>query len=146
MKKIFIAGMIGLLFVSLVGCVDSSQKDIEKNIEKVIKDNVSYLAEEKVEKYMDTLLLSDEDYEFTRQQAEQLFENVDLTSTIDSFSIIVLTSDTAKVEVTQTTKAKKVKEGYDFVDTETNSIHTLKLDDGHWKITHTEIIKVISFE
>lgn len=133
---------MGLLFLSLVGCVDATEKDIEK----VIRNNASYLTQEEIEKYMDTLLLSEEDYEFTRQQALQLFENVDLTSTIDSFKIIEVTSDTAKVEVVQTTKAEKVKEGYDFVDTETNSTHTLKLEDGDWKITHTEIIEVISFE
>lgn len=126
-----------LVVFGLMGC----SHEPEKSIEKAINDNLKYAEQENVEKYMGTLLLSDESAEFTRQQMVALFENTDMDYKLQSLKVLENTSTTAKVQVVQVTTATNVKDGYKFKNTRTTSVHTLKLHEQKWKLTSTEILK-----
>lgn len=132
---------ITMLFI-LTGCTSVSEEPIKKAIE----DNVQYAEDENLDGYMQSLFLTEEQKEFTREQTLLLFKNTELSYQINSIKILKETKTTAKVEVMQTTIAKEVKDGFDFADNETLSHHTMKLFDGQWKITDTDIQRAKYFE
>jgi hypothetical protein len=141
MKKGLVLGLISILFVVLCGC-NNSKDLLEQALKKTVEENLTYSQQENLEKYMDTLYLSDKEAEFTRQQTKELFDNTDLDYKFESFKVKEFNKTTAKVEVVQITKAKKINKGFQFRDNKTTSIHTLKRHDNKWKLSSTELVKV----
>ncbi|WP_071461501.1 hypothetical protein [Bacillus massilinigeriensis] len=122
-----------------VGNVDSK---VVAAIEKDLLENMKYAEEENIEKYLDTLLISEQEKELTTQQMEPLFQSTDLDYNLESIKVLEAADDMAKVEAVQTTVAKKVEGNGQFKNNRVSAIHTMKLDNGMWKTAATEIKNV----
>jgi PBP1b-binding outer membrane lipoprotein LpoB len=114
--------------------------DMEISLEEAIYANALDMEEENVEGYMDDIVIAEDQVEMTKQALTQLFEAIDATYQITKINVLEETNTTAKVEVTQVTKAVEKTEG--FQDNETTTIHTMEFVDGKWKFVTSEVKNV----
>ena len=121
----------------LIGCQAEKKKSVEELAKEVIQNNLKYIEEGNVDKYMSTMHPDSPVYERTEKVMEKVVETYDLDYKVKEAKVINKTKDEVQVEVVQITK--KIN-GPQFRDNKTKAVHILRKNDkGQWKIYNTKI-------
>jgi hypothetical protein len=104
-------------------------------VEETVRSQIKALNKEDVDGYMSYVHPGNPGYAATKDQVIDLFEKYDLRNTLEKLEPVSLTEDEAKVSFVQLTE--KVS-GPAFSNNRTAGTHTLRKDDGKWKIYSTE--------
>lgn len=133
MKKLILNSFVLLSIVFFVSC--SSKKSYDTP-EALVNANVDFMNQEDFDGVMSTFHPQSPSYEMTEKLVKKIFEVYDLNYKIEKLKVLEKNDNEAKVEFVQiTTKLK----GPDFKNNKTTGVHTLKMDDGSWKIFSTEV-------
>lgn len=108
---------------------------VEDELKVVINSNAQALQEENLDKYLSTMILTDEQTSQIKETMPKLFQYYDLQYTIEDLKVLTTDSNDAQVQVVQTTKKLQ---GGAFRDNKLTAIHHLKQSDGQWKIFKTD--------
>jgi hypothetical protein len=104
-------------------------------LEETIRSQIKALNAEDVEGYMSYVHRANPGYDSTKDQLLDLFAKFDLRTTLEKLDRESITEDEAKVSFVQLTEKAS---GPAFKNNRTTGIHTLRKDDGKWKIFATE--------
>jgi len=110
-------------------------KKTEEEIIGVIRRNLKASQEEDKEGVLSTVHSQSPQRKSTINGMAYVFQNYDLTYTLEKAEVIEVNGDEAKVYYVQTT------EGKDFPRNTSEGIHTLKKENGKWKIFRTDPIQ-----
>jgi hypothetical protein len=105
-------------------------------VEETVRSQIKALNKEDLDGYMSYIHPGNPAYANTREQVADIFEKYDLRNTLEKIERESITADEAKVSFVQLTE--KVS-GPAFQNNRTTGLHTLRKDDGKWKIYSTEI-------
>ncbi|MCM3569349.1 DUF2628 domain-containing protein [Neobacillus mesonae] len=109
----------------------NSKGDIEKDVKDLLQRNVQALEDENLDEYMSMIVDGTDQYDQTKEMLGTLFDHYDLDYSIRDIEFLSVTPTEVKVRVTQTTT---LVEGEGFRDNQSVMVHTLKRQDGKWKI------------
>jgi murein L,D-transpeptidase YcbB/YkuD len=109
-------------------------------VQEVLKAHVNAMNREDLPSFMSYLHPEHEGYLSTQAAARQLFGQYELSTTLEMAEPVVISEGQAKVKFVQVTK--KIN-GPEFRDNRVTGIHTLRKDNGLWKIYSTESSEVI---
>lgn len=140
------AGIFFVLTCLLVaGCTDegANKEEVEAEVSDeailaVVEMNVEKLMAKDLDGYMETIHSESPVYETTEETITELF-NYTLDIELQNLEIKEQTDKEVIVAYTQRTVET---EAGDFQNNETTGEHTLRLDDGQWKIYNSEVIAV----
>lgn len=133
MRKLILNSSVLLSIIFFVSC--SSKKSYDTP-EALVNANVDFMNQEDFDGVMSTIHPQSPSYEMTEKLVKKIFEVYDLNYKIEKLKVLEKNDNEAKVEFVQiTTKLK----GPDFKNNKTTGVHTLKMDDGSWKIFSTEV-------
>ncbi|MFO5526504.1 MAG: protein kinase domain-containing protein [Cuspidothrix sp.] len=113
--------------------VDNNQ---EAEIKAVFAQNIIGLNEKNLAVAMSAIDEATPDYEATRNMTQKLFNTYDLKIEINTFEVIEISNNYAKVRITQTTT--KIA-GPAFRDNILLATNTLRKSNGQWKIISTTV-------
>lgn len=122
--------------------IDYFEGEDARAIAEMLADNCAALNAEDVDGYMAAIDPDSPSYKSTRKDAEELFENYNLTATIENASIVMPFegSDEAEATVTETMcRREGDEEGKSFTAVETVLRHSLVRKDGRWFIASTVV-------
>lgn len=133
MRKLILNSSVLLSIIFFVSC--SSKKSYDTP-EALVNANVDFMNQEDFDGVMSTIHPQSPSYEMTEKLVKKIFLVYDLNYKIEKLKVLEKNDNEAKVEFVQiTTKLK----GPDFKNNKTTGVHTLKMDDGSWKIFSTEV-------
>lgn len=114
----------------------------EETIKEVLQLNLDAAESEDLELYLSTLANEAVAVENENHAIQNLFDTYDIDYELVDIEDITIDGNTAKVKMTQSSKALEVAEGYMFNDNVAVATHTLIKEDGKWKIAATEVNSV----
>jgi len=123
------------LVLALGGCEKTPPPPADAVLFQAIQDNVTALEKKDVDGVMATIHPTSPSYESTREVVKQMFQMVDLKCTLTDMHVVTASADEAQVSFVQKTE-KTGGEGQ-FQNNIVHGIHTLRLDNGKWKIFRT---------
>jgi ketosteroid isomerase-like protein len=132
------------LVLVLEGCEKTPPPPPDTVLFQAIQDNVKALEKKDVDAVMATIHPKSLAYQATREAVTQMFQVVDLKCTLTDLHVVTASADEAQVGFVQKTE-KTGGEGQ-FQDNIVRGIHTLKLDDGKWKIFDTKRTSVTGLD
>jgi hypothetical protein len=103
-------------------------------VEETVRSQIKALNNEDLDAYMSYMHPDNPSYESTRQQLADLLEKYDLHYTLEKIEKVSVTEDEVKASFVQLTE--KVS-GPAFSNNRITGIHTLRKDNGKWKIFAT---------
>ncbi|HEX2749813.1 MAG TPA: hypothetical protein VHM91_17525 [Verrucomicrobiales bacterium] len=112
-------------------------------VEEAVREQVKALNKEDVDLYMSYIHRDNPGYGTTKDQVIDLFEKYDLRTTLEKIEPVTITEDEAKVSFVQLTE--KIS-GPAFSNNRTTGTHTLRKDDGKWKIFSSEARSVTAVD
>ena len=168
MKSILIIFYIVGLFV-LISCKSGDQKNEPKQITKqqnvlppktqqsrqpiikqenidpkvsieiiaVVKENLEATKAKDKDRVLKTIHKDSPQLSSTVQGMDYVFANFDMDFKLEKVEVIEINGDSAKVYYVQTTQAIR---GEGFAPTRASGIHTMKKENGKWKIYKTEYL------
>jgi hypothetical protein len=111
--------------------------DLSENaVVQVLYDNINALNNEDLEGAMRTISPESASYDATREMTTQLFRDYDIKYTLESYKVLSITPEQAKVEIVQVTRNQN---DMPFNDNRMTAIHELRPYQGQWKIYNTTI-------
>lgn len=114
---------------------EKTDEEIEKEVEKVVYDNIDYTNDEDVEGYLKAI--PTEYQEETREQVEEMYAAGNIAYEILEHDFVSVSEDEVVIDVIQSTEA--ADEETQFDDNISEIRHTLRPEDGEWKIYETEV-------
>ncbi|WP_157076628.1 hypothetical protein [Sutcliffiella cohnii] len=112
----------------------------EDEINEIIKQNLIAAENKDLKAYMSTLHTEAPAYASTSDMMEEFFSTYDVKYTWDEIEVVEIKGTEAEVRVVQTT----LNIGdVPFDDNRLEAVHTMKVEDGEWKIYATEVIDVV---
>ena len=128
--------VVMILSTLLIGCEADSP---EKEVIGVLEKNLEALNNEDVDAYMSTISEESPAYDQTKELIGKIFEVYDLENKlVGKMKVIEIKEDTAKVEMTTT--SKKIS-GPEYKDNKSTYVNLLKKYDDGWKIINTDLIE-----
>lgn len=168
-KSIFALILVLMLSLFVVACSDKSEAEesdkTDENEEKeatkdekeeeeesavpedeelfrVLEDNIQTMQDEDIDAYMETIHPDSPAYDTTEDLMEQMAV-YELDVEVSDLSVADKSEDEATVNFTQ--RSMKI-EGPDYQNNEIKGVHTLKPDEGVWKIFGTEASEQIALD
>ena len=140
--KIALLPLLPILALALVfgGCEKTAPAPDSAVLFQTLRDNVSALEKKDVDAVMATIHPKAPSFESTRAIVSDMFKAIDLKYTLTDLKVVTASEDEAQVSFVQKTE-KKGGAG-EFPGNIVEGIHTLKLDNGKWKIFRTLQMKV----
>lgn len=105
-----------------------------------VQKNLQALESKDPDVFMATIHPKAPAFDSTRDIVSEMFKNVNLKYTLSNLQVVSATPEEVKVSFTQKTENLDPKS--DFPSSIVEGIHTLRPDQGKWKIFRTEQIKV----
>jgi hypothetical protein len=112
----------------------------DKVLFQAIEDNVQAINKKDLDAFMATIHPSAPTFASTRDTVGKMFSTVDLKFTVKDLKVITSSPEEAQVSFVQTTE--KVGGDAPFQNRIMEGVHTLRPDNGKWKIFGTAPIKV----
>ncbi|HWB04390.1 MAG TPA: nuclear transport factor 2 family protein [Verrucomicrobiales bacterium] len=103
-------------------------------VEETVRSQIKALNKEDLDGYMSYMHPDNPTYASTRQQLEDIAEKYDLRYTLEKLERVSVTEDEVKASFVQLTE--KVS-GPAFSNNRISGVHTLRRDNGKWKIFAT---------
>jgi hypothetical protein len=135
-----LAVLLSLLIIAifLPSCGSRISEEERDAVYNLIEWNLYYARIEDLNGYMWTVHPASPVYSETEAQMAALFQEFDLTYTIEEWEILSVDTQSARVRVVQTTM--KLAGANPFRDNRLEAVHTLrKNSEGEWKLYSTEI-------
>jgi len=138
-------GFFSLLFASALalvfaGCEKSATPPDSAVLFQVVQDNVRALEKKDMEAVMSTVHPKSPSYASMRGVMGDMFKVLDLKCTLSDLKVVNSSVDEAQVSFVQ--KTEKVGGSGNFVGNVVEGVHTLRPDNGKWKIYWTVQSKV----
>jgi len=135
--KSFLTPLLSVLALALVagGCQKSSTPPDQAVLFQAVEDNVHALEKKDVDAVMATIHPQAPSFESTRDIISEMFKAVDLKYTLSDLKVVSATPDEARVSFVQ--KTEKVGGEAGFQNNIVQGVHTLRPDNGKWKIYRT---------
>ncbi len=131
-----------IVFVVLIavvitaGCSSQKKEEEEEKLKAVISNNLAALQEENLEKYMATLHPESPGYAKMELICPQIFQVYDLAHNLVDVKVIDVSGKEARVRTVQ--EARRLSGPENYRDNRSTMVHTLKKDQGEWKLYNTE--------
>ncbi|MDP8254763.1 MAG: hypothetical protein P9M14_03355 [Candidatus Alcyoniella australis] len=119
----------------LFGC--GVDEGVQSQIVLFLEQNAQHAGQENIEDYMGDLSSDNVQRDTTRDRAAELFEDYDLSYTLDEVVVLKADADRAEVSVKQSTR--KVAGDEPFNDNQVELVYTLVRQDGAWKIQDSRV-------
>ena len=145
MKRFLIPVLFVLaLAISFAGCEKVAPAPDNAVLIQAIQDNVHALEKKDIDAVMATIHPQARSFESTRQIVSEMFKAIDLKYTLSDLQVVSATADEAQVHFVQQTE----KTGGDgqFQPNIVTGVHTLRPDQGKWKIYSTRQISVTGLD
>jgi len=126
--------VLSLAFV-LAGCEKSAPPPDQAVLFQTIQDNVHALEKKDVDAVMATIHPQAPSFDSTREIISEMFKAVDLKYTLSDLKVVTAGPDEARVSFMQKTEKTGGEAG--FQNNVVQGIHTLRPDNGKWKIYRT---------
>ena len=110
---------------------------VSAEIISVVKENLDATKAKDKERVLKTIHKDSPQLRSTIQGMDYVFANFDMEFKLEKVEVISVNGDSAKVYYVQTTQAIR---GEGFAPTRASGIHTLKKENGKWKIYRTEYL------
>jgi hypothetical protein len=135
--------LLALVF-TLGACQKAPPLPNEEVVFEGIRDNLRAMEKEDVDGVMATIHPQSEYYESTRAVVREMFEQVDVKYQLSDLKLVASTPEEAKVTFTQS--MEKTGGPGEFRDNIVQGLHTLRLDQGKWKIYRTQNFKITGLD
>ncbi|MEI9894039.1 MAG: hypothetical protein WDN28_09160 [Chthoniobacter sp.] len=126
--------VLALAFV-MGGCDRSASAPDQAVLFQTVEDNVHALEKKDVDAVMATIHPQAPSFESTREIVGEMFKAVDLKYSLSDLKIVTASPDEARVSFVQRTEKTGGTGG--FQNNIVQGIHTLRPDNGKWKIYRT---------
>ncbi|MDR3403512.1 MAG: hypothetical protein P4L99_13525 [Chthoniobacter sp.] len=135
--KSFLTPLLSVLALAFVvgGCQRSSTPPDQAVLFQAVEDNVHALEKKDVDAVMATIHPQAPSFESTREIISEMFKAVDLKYTLSDLKVVSATPDEARVSFLQKTEKTGGEAG--FQNNIVQGVHTLRPDNGKWKIYRT---------
>ncbi|MEW6077727.1 MAG: nuclear transport factor 2 family protein [Thermodesulfobacteriota bacterium] len=130
-----LAAVALMAVIAITGCTGNGKNE-EATLKAVIENNVTALQEENVEKYMSTLHPDSQGYARMKAICPQIFQIYDLQHKLIDIKVLDVSGDTARVRTTQ--EARRIAGPENYRSNRSTMVHTLKKDQGQWKIFQSD--------
>jgi len=110
---------------------------VSAEIISVVKENLDATEAKDKERVLKTIHKDSPQLRSTIQGMDYVFANFDMDFKLEKVEVLSINGDSAKVYYVQTTQAIR---GEGFAPTRASGIHTLKKENGKWKIYRTEYL------
>ena len=110
---------------------------VSAEIVAVVKENLDATKAKDKERVLKTIHKDSPQMQSTIQGMDYVFANFDMEFNLEKVEVISVNGDSAKVYYIQTTQAIR---GKGFAPTRSSGIHTLKKENGKWKIFKTDYL------
>lgn len=141
MKKAYVFSCIALIALLIINCnVFAKTKSEEAAIQACIENEFKALQDEDIDAFWALRKAATaQEREQTNALLNMAFENYDLSFKIESYKLLNVDSEKARVEVVAVTRKMN---GPEFKDNRSKSQYFLKKIDGRWYIVKTENLSV----
>jgi ketosteroid isomerase-like protein len=129
-----------LFACALTGCDKPERGPDDKALFQVIQDNLQAMEKKDLDGVMATIHPKGPYYGSTRDAVAEVFKVLDLKYTLSDLKVVSATPDEAQVSFVQ--KTEKTGGDGEFQDNIQQGVHTLRPDNGKWKIYRTTLTKI----
>jgi hypothetical protein len=136
MRNAFLFIVLLCLSIASLRCPQQGQNEA---IIGVVRANLSAMEREDITGVKRTIDSSSPVFDMTVDMTEEIFQQYDLTYTLERIDVIEVKDNNARVSFIQVTEKTS---GPAFRDNRLSGIHTLKKTKGTWVITNTEIVDI----
>ncbi|MEP6668156.1 MAG: hypothetical protein ABJF10_03335 [Chthoniobacter sp.] len=135
--KFFFAPLLSVFALAFMvtGCQRAGTPPDKAVLFQTIEDNVHALEKKDVEAVMATIHPQAPSFDSTREIISEMFKAVDLKYTLSDLKVVTANPDEARVSFVQKTEKTAGEAG--FQNNIVQGIHTLRPDNGKWKIYRT---------
>ena len=127
------------LALAFGGCEKTAPAPDEATLFQAIQDNVKAFEKKDVDAVMATIHPQSPSFAATRDLVGQMFQSLDFKCTLSDLKVVTASPDEARVSFVQ--KTEKTGGDAPFPNNIEQGIHTLRPDNGKWKIFGTLITR-----
>jgi len=130
--------------LALGGCEKNSAGPSDNVLFQAVQDNVHAMEKKDLDAVMATIHPKSPSFESTRGYVDMFFKAVDVKYTLSDLKVMTSSPEEAKVSFVQ--KMEKTGGEGQFQNNIVEGFHTLRPDDGKWKIFGTVNLKVTGLD